>query len=188
MKSYCRNSCLNVHYGRWLTRHCISDNWLLIHYLYQMLLHFATSSFPDFSRALLLDDLHSSISFLLIATPSLLSPWSCEDQFYFSGLLFYLLQKACPCHNTSIFLEALVNSSSVFFFFTCNSSKLQMSDSAGTDALGTNPVRQRTHCFVLSLSNAKGGRGEVNPGFWPTPFQHLFSILGILKREVYVPI
>lgn len=139
MKSYCRNSCLNVHYGRWLTRHCISDNWLLIHYLYQMLLHFATSSFPDFSRALLLDDLHSSISFLLIATPSLLSPWSCEDQFYFSGLLFYLLQKACPCHNTSIFLEALVNSSSVFFFFTCNSSKLQMSDSAGTDALGTNP-------------------------------------------------
>lgn len=105
----------------------------------------------------------------LLPTPPLFSPWSQEGQSYFSGLLFLLLQKPCPHHNTSNFLITPANFSSIFFFFTCKSWKLQMSE-CWKGCLRHKPCKANTTLFVvLSLSCAKGGREAraiiINPRF-----------------------
>lgn len=130
MKSYCCNSCPKGHYGRCLTQHSISVNYVC---LFIMSIRCFCIFQQDFSKALLLDDLHSSSIFLFTANTffafSLVTRKSLSLAFYFSS---------GPHHNSFNFLEASINFSSAFFFFTCKSSKLQMSESDGRDASSTN--------------------------------------------------
>lgn len=150
MKSYCCNNCLNVHHGRCLTTHSISDNhvcWFIIStrcFCISLLEYsrfqqgFALGWFTLFLQLLL----YCQALLCLLLGHMKVSPIS---------LAFCFASCRNLVHTVTPLISWKLRFSSVFF--TCKSSKLQMSECAGRDASGTNPVRQRPHCLLCSLSH-----------------------------------